>query len=271
MDNLTPAFYALLEEAKFTREILGSGVTQIGRANYAQKGIYFQAFSSLSIGLERIGKLCVILDYYIRNNGKFPDQKYIKDEIGHDLSKLQSKSLEIIKNNSLSLSCSLKDPLHSEILNILSDFGKGDRYSNINILLSSNSQNDPIKNWNIKVDKVLFEKRVSNKVKEKIELNAKLAEALLGQHVQVLHYSEDRKELDLKDSSYLTGMNKAVAKYRRLYVLQIIRYWVDLLGSLQHKAMSSKNNDIPFFSEIFALFNNEDSYFLTRKTFEKNR
>lgn len=267
---LNPTFIALLEEAKFTREILGSGVTQIGKANYAQKGIYFQAFSSLSIGLERIGKLCVILDYYIRNNGKFPDQKYIKEEIGHDLIKLQIKSTEIIKYHSLALT-NPSDHVHTDILKILSDFAKGDRYSNINFLLSNSDQNDPIKNWNIKVDKVLFEKRVSKRTKDNIERNAKLAEILLGQHSMVMHYSEDRKNLGLKESSFLTGMNKSVAKYRRLYVLQLIRYWVKILRELQYKAMSLKNNDIPFFSELFALFNNEDSYLLSRKAFEKNR
>ena len=59
-------FNALLKEAQFTKEILGAGATQIRNANYARKGLYFQAFTSLSTGFERIGKLCLMLDLLLR-------------------------------------------------------------------------------------------------------------------------------------------------------------------------------------------------------------
>jgi hypothetical protein len=65
-------FQALLKEAQFTKEMLGTGATQIRNANYATRGVYFQAFTSLSTGLERLGKLCILLDYFIEH-GKFPD------------------------------------------------------------------------------------------------------------------------------------------------------------------------------------------------------
>jgi hypothetical protein len=55
MSYFTPIFRALLREAEFTKQMLASGATQIRAANYATKGIYFQAFTSLSTGIERIG------------------------------------------------------------------------------------------------------------------------------------------------------------------------------------------------------------------------
>jgi len=61
-------------------------------------------------------------------------------------------------------------------------------------------------------------------------------------------------------------MFKAVAPYRQLYILQIIRYWSELLGELGYEAQSLGKEEIPFFSEIFGAFYNEDSYFRTRKT-----
>lgn len=73
-------FNALADEATFTKEMLGSGATQIRKGNYASKGNYFQAFTSLSTGLERIGKLCLMLDYYIDNDGKFPDFHHLKNK-----------------------------------------------------------------------------------------------------------------------------------------------------------------------------------------------
>ena len=39
----TKTFRALLEEAQFTKEILAIGVTQLYKANYASKGIYYQS------------------------------------------------------------------------------------------------------------------------------------------------------------------------------------------------------------------------------------
>lgn len=61
-DYYSREFIALQNEALFTKELLGIGVTQLYKANYAKKGIYYQAFTCLSTGLERIGKLCLILD-----------------------------------------------------------------------------------------------------------------------------------------------------------------------------------------------------------------
>ena len=37
---------ALTKEAQFTCEILCAGITQIRKANYAGRGIYFQAFTA---------------------------------------------------------------------------------------------------------------------------------------------------------------------------------------------------------------------------------
>src|SRR5256885_10360503 len=121
-------FKALLKEAQFTKEMLGSGVTQIRKANYAKKGVYFQSFTSLATGLERIGKLCLMLDYYIDNKGKFPDSKYFK-KIGHDISHIYAESMGIVQKRSVSLKFlkNLDGAIHQNILTILSDFACGDR------------------------------------------------------------------------------------------------------------------------------------------------
>ena len=111
-------FHALVKEAQFTKEMLGSGATQIRNANYATKGIYFQAFTSLSTGLERIGKLCLMLDYYLDSCGQFPDEKYLKNEIGHNISLIYTKSLAVIHKRSMSLEYlqDLNGEIHQNIL-----------------------------------------------------------------------------------------------------------------------------------------------------------
>lgn len=266
-------FNTLIDEAQFTREILGTGVNRIGKANYAQKGIYFDAFTGLSTGLERIGKLCLILDFYISNNGTFPNDSFVRKNFGHDLVKIYSQSQVFVKERNIKFEFQDKidDPIQIEILNILSSFAKGDRYSNINILVKGNHQSDPTKDWYEKVDKKLFEQRVTEKKKKEIIFNAKKIQELFGHVVSVRFQGESGEEInDLAKSSFLTGMTDSIAKYRRLYVLQIIRYWVEIIRSLQYSAQELSFKEIPWFTEIFSIFFNEDSFFLRRKTFDKN-
>ncbi len=270
---MNKTFHALLDEAAFTKEMLASGVTQIRKANYASKGYYFQAFTSLSTGLERIGKLCLLLDYYIKNDGRFPDLAYLKNEIRHDLQLLYEKSKEVIDEFQIELKYlpNLEDPIHQNILKIISDFAKGDRYSNIDYLVTNIRSNDPISEWHISVDRVLFDQKVSTKKKNEIGLNSQIVQEVLGSNSLVMHSSESRDEItDLKTASYLTGMSTAIAGLRQFNILQIIRYWTELLNELQYLAMGHNKQEIPFMGELFAIFNNEDNYLKTRKDFQKN-
>ena len=64
-------------------------------------------------------------------------------------------------------------------------------------------------------------------------------------------------------------MWEAVAPYRQLYMLQIIRYLTELLMGLGYKAMSIQPADIPHFGEVFGLFYNDNAFFRSRKTWDK--
>jgi len=265
-------FVALLKEAQFTKEMLGSGATQIRNANYATKGIYFQSFTSLSTGLERIGKLCLMLDYYLDTHGQFPDVIYLKNEIGHNISLIYSKSLRVIQKRSVSLEYlpDLSGEIHQNVLSILSTFAQGDRYSNIDLLARNPRRSDPVANWFEKVDQLLFDRHVTVNKKARIEANALAADRLLGSFTRVRHLSETNSEItNVYDGSYRTGMQLAVAPLRQLFVLQILRFWVELSWHLEHQARRAGSEDIPFLGEIFAPFYNSDSYFRTRKTWDK--
>jgi len=264
-------FNALVKEGQFTKEILGAGATQIRNANYARKGVYFQSLTSLSTGLERIGKLCLMLDYYIDNDSTFPDFKYLKNDIGHKINVLYEKSIEVKKKRNISLRFldNLDSEIHQNILNVISDFAIGDRYSNINILVNSKQQSDPVANWYTNVDKLLYELRVKDRKKQQIAHNARLISQMTGHFTMVRHTSEAGDMItDVEDASARTGIQEAVAPYRQLYVIHIIRFWVELLGKLQYEAMSVNNENIPFFSEIFGGFYNADSYIRTRKIWD---
>jgi hypothetical protein len=278
MPLLNETFNALNKEAQFTFEMLGAGATQIRKAHYASKGRYFQAFTSLSTGLERIGKLCLLLDHYITKHGTFPSFDYMKREICHDLTTIYDTSKSLISGHSISLAFlpSLDDPIHQAIIQVLHNFAVGDRYSNIDLLVGRNRRNDPVALWFDTVDRPIFDSRVGQKRKDTIIRNARAIDSMLKPLATVLHVSETGKEVtDVREASEMTGMFEAVAPLRQLYVLQIIRYWAELLAALQYKAQEKtralKREDIPFFNEVFAPFYNPDSYLRTRSTWDKLR
>ena len=262
-------FDALCKEAQFTGEMLCSGYTEIRKANYAKRGVYFQAFTSLSTGFERIGKLCYLLIYIIEHDGCFPTDKDLKNVFRHDIIKLYKLIIEFknkhdIKYNFLQ---DLDKPIYQSILNVLSRFGKGDRYANIDLLINNRSYDDPISVWYKDVDLVIFQEKISDKKKEKIKMDASLVHYLTSNFVIIRHTGEDGKEINTAfEGSLRTGINDAVAPYRQLYVFHIIRFFVESLLAIESIFRNKQFFEIPYFMDIFRVFYNEDSFFKNRKT-----
>jgi hypothetical protein len=269
MLDANQTFNALIREATFTKEVLCAGATQIRKANYSTPGVYAQAFAALSLGLERIGKLCLMLDHYIENSGRFPDFNYLKNNIGHKLDLLQARASEIVDQRQMKFQFldALNRPIDLAILQVLHDYAGGDRYSNINILIGAKQKNDPISAWFDTVDSYIFDNVIGQRRKITIRHNANLVHEMMSKVGVVRHTAESGETIDsYVDASFRTGMFKAVAPYRQFYVLQIIRYWVELLWHLGDTAQSLGRQEIPFFGEIFGGFYNDDAFFKSRTT-----
>jgi len=273
MTTFNSTFLAFLNEAQFTKELLAIGVTQLRKANYATKGIYYQSFTCLSTGIERMEKLCLILDYYILNDGILPHENYIRSH-GHKTLILFQKCQEIAKQQQIKFrfSCKLNDDIHQSIIEVLNNFSESSgRYSNINILFAKNTEeNDCICQWYNNVDCKIYNQRISLKKKAGIESRATVIGTVMDHFASVCYATEDNAELNnVMEASRRTGIWEAVAPYRQLYMLQIIRYLTELLIELGYKAMKGHSEDIPHFGEIFGLFYNDDTYFRGRKTWDK--
>lgn len=265
-------FYdALTKEAQCTCEILCDGITQIRKANYAKRGIYFQAFTSLSTGYERIGKLCILLDNMITNNGTVPDAKLFQNELRHNLIKIYEKvkNLQQKRNYCLEFIQSLDSEEQLKILSILSDFAKGDRYSNFDMLMGKNNYQDSIEKWYHEVDLMIYDKKVSEKKKAEIEYNARAISFLSDSFAMVSYKKEDGSKINtVYEGSRSTGVTEAVQPYRQLYTFQIARYFMEVLSALQNDCIEKYNFPIPCFDEIFRVFYNSDSYVKGRTTWK---
>ena len=262
-------FDALCKEAQFTGEMLCSGYTEIRKANYAKRGVYFQAFISLSTGFERIGKLCYLLIYAIEHGGSFPTDKDLKKVLRHDIIKLYELILEFKNKHDIKYDFlqDLDKPIYQSILNVLSRFAKGDRYANIDLLINNRSYDDPISVWYKDVDLVIFQEKISDKKKEKIKRDASLVHYLTFNFVMLRHTGEDGKEINTAfEGSLRTGINDAVAPYRQLYVFHIIRFFVESLNMVESVFNNQNFFEIPYFKDFFRVFYNDDAYMKGRKT-----
>lgn len=272
MYNFSETFIAFKNEAVFTNELLSIGVTQLYKANYSRKGVYFQSFVCLSTGIERLEKLCIILAHCISNQGVLPTEKEIK-AYGHNIKHLFDVcKKEAEKNNiSFEFSCNIDDEIYTKIIEILNEFAssKG-RYANINEITGSNIDRiDCVKRWYNEIDMQLYKNNVTDYKKNKIEANATIIGDVLNQFSNVMYLNENRECVqDAILASRMTGIWEAVAPYRQLYVLQIIRYLTELIMGLGYLCMKIRPNDIPHFGEIFGLFYNSDTYFKSRKTWD---
>lgn len=278
MEEFNSTFLAFFKEAQFTKDLLAVGVTQLYKANYAVQGLYYQSFSCLSVGLERMEKLCLILDYYIENGGELPPEKEVRGN-GHRLASLFDKCRQIAKKQNISFHFVFEyDDIHRAVLQVLDDFADSPgRYANLNLLTKSadgeekekKREKDCARKWCETVDTALYEKRVCERRKARIHRNARIIGREMAAFTEALFFTEDGKTLtDLTEASARTGIWQAVAPYRQLYVLQIARYLTELIEALGYLGISLGRMEIPLFSEIFGLFYNEDSYFLGRKTWD---
>lgn len=263
---MNATWQALSREASLAAEQMGTGVTILAKANYAHDGHYPQAFFALSIGMERAAKLALLLDHAIRNEGRFPDNQQLR-KYGHNLKNLLS-DVDRINVGKYRLPAT---PIHDAILDTLSEFATNiTRYYNLDFVTNASgvlSREDPIAKWFRTVIVPAYDQCVSATKKAQIERNARLIEQMASQFMMVMHHAEDGSELNsVGPASQQTGVLEAAMPHVRLHVLQIVRFLGSVLSELGYRAHSAGMEDVPYLSEYFAIFNNDDAMLKSRKT-----
>lgn len=258
---------ALAREAGIAAEHMAIGVTALGKANYAYPAYYGQAFFALSIGLERSAKLALLVDHAIRNSGIFPSESDIR-KYSHHLMKLLDGADEVSKR--LGVDRIPRTPVHVAIIQVLSDFASNvTRYYNLEVVTGAPSvatKKDPVAQWHDRIVKPLVEAHYKPHQRQKHERNARLVDSALGPHSLVHHIAESGEVLDkIYDASMKTAITEFIAPYVRLHVMQIIRSIAFLLSALGHEAQAQSMHDVPYMSEFFAIFTNDDKYLRGRK------
>lgn len=263
-------FDAICREAALAAEHIGIGVSALHHANYAEHANYAQAFFALSIGFERSAKLALVIDHALDNAGAFPSHRVLRN-LGHNLGELLDRADAIAERRGIS------DPngrlprtqVHGEIVSVLSDFASNfTRYYNLDFLTGAPNAagEDAVSQWHKRVTAKVIALHYSDRARERDEFNARMLDSFLSSHTMVIHTAEDGAPISSIETAVVHGSSVEAAKpFVRMYVLQIARFISILMSSLSHASYGAQLQSIPYLSDFYRLFNNDDRYFRQRK------
>ena len=266
-----PQWHALRREAALVRHLVGSGVTALGRASYADKmGEYYTAFFGLSVGLERLAKLILVGDHAISNSGQMPEGRVVR-EYGHMLFALTNAADAVALKHNLKLDYSRPTTTISakviECLDAFADAARG-RYANFAELGDPNlGREEPIRKWWGEVAALILEEHYfGGQAQAQVEARAKIAEGMMSPAL-VLQINEIGDAMqDVLSSSIRTGQTDYVQRYGRFYTLTVVRWLAGVFSELSRACCYEHNIDA-FFGvwEYFQTYTVEDSLLKTRK------
>jgi hypothetical protein len=267
-----PEWHFIRQEAMLVRHLVGAGATALGQANYAnKKGEYYRAFFELSVGMERLAKLILIVDYALTHQGEMPNEKHVR-EFGHDLHDLFEEVEKIASLRSLKAEYQRpSDPVATAIIENLNAFADARRGRYANFLALGNPQSDqhePISKWWTEVaEAILKDRYYGKKVQERIKGNAFAISALLGECASVHYTTETREHLcDPELASRRTGQTQLVQKWSRYHSLNIVRWLSDVYHKLSQKAVYEQKLDAFWGSwEFFNTYLIGDDFMKSRK------
>lgn len=234
-----PQWCFIRKECTLVRGLIGSGITELGKASYRDgEWHYYNAFFSLSIGIERLAKLILLADGIITNEGALPKKKTVTGQ-GHNLGKLLCEVDKISTRHTTNLiyPCQFND-ISKAIIYCLNSFAnaKQGRYFNIEALWDKNTSNkiEPIEQWWQKIAEPILDAHYYNK---DVEQGAKNYTSLVLDRMQAYHslfyLDETRKEIkNPRDALIRMHKTEIVQKVSCFYTLTIMRWMAEVFIKL---------------------------------------
>ncbi|MCH7574674.1 MAG: hypothetical protein IIA59_06050 [Candidatus Marinimicrobia bacterium] len=149
--------FAVTQELDLTKQILDEGLNSLDRINFG-KDHYYVVFLLIANGLERLLKITIILGLF-EKLGHFPTEAECnwrkKGARGHNLETLVDQVTETCyspkwkanKRGKTDFDYLIGNKLFRKVLKVVSDFGVGLRYANLNIILGKESVRGPEQVW----------------------------------------------------------------------------------------------------------------------------
>jgi len=185
--HTAPPFFLLEQEACITSSTVAAGLTAIRNANLNDKGRFYTGFFQMCIGIERLAKLALILDYLVDHSLSPPGASAVRS-FGHDLNTLFSKVQAIAKLRNYSFVSEFSlSPIQARMLNFLAEFAKGSRYANLDSLASGVHQTEPLHGWHQILEESLATQVSKNKSSKITIQSAFIASKMRGSAIILAH------------------------------------------------------------------------------------
>lgn len=260
----SPQFNALNREAGIASAAISKGINALNFASFGSTWHYNSAFFDLSVGLERIGKLIIIIDHRMKF-GSFPSKSILKNEIRHDIYRIVSMANDIGIERKYDKYTRPDDPISDGIIKTLTEFAKEARYYNIDLLAGDNRFPEPISAWSERVGKPIIETHYRAADRKRAEALACRAGLDLEEYTAVLHMAEDGTPISSVWESIIESSKIPVLQnYSRMYCLRIVRHLSYLLISIGDE-FRPIDRQVPYFEEYFGIYRCKDAEFLRRK------
>ena len=227
---------SLLLEASLAASCLGIGLTGIRQYSFADKGRFFAGMFGVTIGLERILKLCVVLEHLLRT-GAPPTQNELKDH-GHSLSALLTTVRAVNARCALAVDeGGLEGTLSQKIVELLTSFAGKARYYNLNVMTRTQAipMAEPLAAWAREIGQELV--RRHHRPSARVRADIAAAAALKGTPgVLMEHVGDDGAPIqDLGGFVSHSAVAETKQKYSVFYIHGIALFCIGVLEALDER------------------------------------
>lgn len=265
-----PEWHLVNQESGLICSCIFNGLNDLRRANIHDKGSFYGVFFNLTIGIERLLKLTLIIDYMQANQLQCPTSNYVRSH-GHDLTSLLVACQQ--RADVLHIPCDLTfmhSTIKQDILRHLNDYSNGLRYHNLDSLQGKAKGRDPLKSWDSIINSI-YKEEVPKRKKVRVEVEAKFVSDLLRNCSSVLHHGLDQNPLDIDSYTLVPSKIATVVPYATLHIIEIINeinrvhFAVADLTHQECHRLGRNNPVVPFVEEGYTIFGMDRSYLLKKK------
>jgi hypothetical protein len=238
------------QEGHLMASTLASGLTAARKTQVHDKGAVYVALFNLATGLEWLFKAVVIAEHMAVHDMAAPTQKELR-RYGHDLSGLYDTCVVIGTRHGHVLTPRFEfDALDQGLADLLSDFGEGARYHNLDQLGGAPASHDPLARWAALL--TLAADDVSERVKTRIRSNAAVVAGLMADSTMVIMTGLDGRALTLEDTLERPGLHRVAAPHLVWRLVRLIDSFVPVLdATCQAVNRAAAAPILPAMSEFF--------------------
>lgn len=258
----------LSQEGHLTLSSLLGGLNSIRNSNIddTRRGLFYSGLFELATGFERLMKIVLILEHQLKNNLNNPTNEELRKSFGHNISKLYENCSELHKSYGLREELKLNSK-QQKILTTLTEFAKGSRYYNLDVLTSSSKNEDPLSLWLSVIDDHIWGLR--NDIRTKLQRDSILVvdrSGMGGSYQQNIN----GEWISMIDFYFLMSAIDKANPHIVWSVIEILRPFHSLLwhqcDELHEKyASQGKENEIPYMFEFFPFLLTPKSSALRKK------